>query len=66
MNFTAADVESMIAAQHQFYFTGKTRTAEFRKEMLMKLRDAIVKHEDSIIEALHKDLGKSAFRIVCN
>lgn len=61
MNFTAADVELMIAAQHQFYFTGKTRTAEFRKEMLMKLRDAIVKHEDSIIEALHKDLGKSAF-----
>ena len=61
MNFTAADVESMIAAQHQFYFTGQTRTAEFRKEMLMKLRDAIVKHEDSIIEALHKDLGKSAF-----
>lgn len=61
MNFTANDVESMIAAQHRFYFTGKTRTASFRKEMLIKLRDAIVAHEDAITEALQKDLGKSPF-----
>lgn len=61
MNFTAQDVEAMIADQHEFYFTGKTRTAEFRKDMLMKLREAIIKHEDSITEALQKDLGKSPF-----
>lgn len=61
MNFTANDVESMIAAQHRFYFTGKTRTASFRKEMLIKLRDAIVANEDAITEALQKDLGKSPF-----
>ena len=61
MNFTANDVESMIAAQHRFYFTGKTRTAAFRKEMLIKLRDAILTHEDAITEALQKDLGKSSF-----
>ena len=61
MNFTATDVESMIASQHQFYFSGKTRNAEFRKEMLTKLRDAILENEDAITEALQKDLGKSQF-----
>lgn len=61
MNFTANDVESMIAAQHRFYFTGKTRTAAFRKEMLIKLREAILTYEDEITEALQKDLGKSPF-----
>jgi aldehyde dehydrogenase (NAD+) len=61
MNFTALDVESMIALQHQFYFTGQTRSAEFRKEMLTKLRDAILENEDAISDALQKDLGKSPF-----
>lgn len=61
MNFTAQDVEAMIAAQHQFYFTGETRTAEFRKDMLIKLREAILKHEAAITAALQKDLGKSPF-----
>ena len=59
MNFTALDVESMIALQHQFYFTGQTRSAEFRKEMLTKLSDAILANEDAITDALQKDLGKS-------
>ncbi len=61
MNFTAQDVESMIASQHQFYFSGQTRSAEFRKEMLTKLRDAILASEDAISDALQKDLGKSPF-----
>lgn len=61
MNMTANDVESMIASQRNFYFTGKTKTVAFRKEMLIKLRDAIVVNEDAITEALHKDLGKSSF-----
>lgn len=61
MNFTAREVEEMIAAQHRFYFTGKTRTAGFRKEMLMKLRETILAFEEEITEALQKDLGKSTF-----
>ena len=61
MNFTNEDVESMIALQHEFYFTGVTKSPEFRKEMLTKLRNAIVDNEDTITEALEKDLGKSAF-----
>lgn len=56
-----ANVESMIASQRDFYFTGETRSAEFRKEMLGRLKEAILKYEDEITEALHKDLGKGAF-----
>jgi len=61
MNFTAQDVESMIASQRSFYFTGKTRSAAFRKEMLGKLKEAIIANELEITEALQKDLRKSSF-----
>ena len=61
MNFTAQDVESMIASQRTFYFTGETRSAAFRKDMLLKLKAAIIANEAAIMEALHKDLRKSSF-----
>ena len=56
------NVESMIASQRDFYYTGETRSAAFRKEMLGRLRDGILKYEnDDITDALHKDLGKGSF-----
>ena len=61
MNFTSNDVESMIAAQRSYFFTGETNNATFRKEMLSKLKSAISSNESKITEALHKDLRKSAF-----
>ena len=61
MNFTSNDVESMIAAQRSYFFTGETNNATFRKEMLSKLKSAISANESKITEALHKDLRKSAF-----
>ncbi|MER2089320.1 MAG: aldehyde dehydrogenase [Sporosarcina sp.] len=61
MNFTPEDVESMIALQRSFYFSGETRSAAFRKEMLLKLKNAIVANEEAITEALHQDLRKSSF-----
>lgn len=61
MNFTKEDVESMITLQQNFYFSGATKSPEFRKEMLTKLQKVIVTNEKAIIEALEKDLGKSAF-----
>ncbi|WP_438316584.1 aldehyde dehydrogenase [Sporosarcina sp. FA9] len=61
MNFTANDVESMIASQREFCFSGETRSEAFRKEMLLKLKDAIQSHEEEITLALHRDLRKSSF-----
>lgn len=61
MNFTAQDVEHMIAAQHEFYYTGATKSVEFRKEQLSRLKKAIQHHEKEIIQALYMDLRKSEF-----
>lgn len=51
----------MIASQKDFYFSGETRSEEFRKEMLLKLKDAILSNEEEITFALHQDLRKSSF-----
>ena len=61
MNFTANDVEDMIHEQHGYYYTGATKSAEFRQTQLLRLKSTIQKHEDDIIEALQLDLGKSEF-----
>ncbi|WJY28903.1 MULTISPECIES: aldehyde dehydrogenase [Sporosarcina] len=61
MNFTDADVSRMIERQHEFYFTGATRPAGFRKAMLNRLKEAIEAREKAIEEALYQDLRKSPF-----
>ena len=61
MNFTANDVERMIQEQRNFYYTGATRSADFRKAQLENLKQAIVANEEIIIDALERDLGKSEF-----
>lgn len=61
MSFTANDVEQMIEAQRAYYYTGATKPAEFRKAQLRQLKQSIKKHEQQVIEALRKDLGKSEF-----
>ena len=42
-----------------FFNSGATRSFEFRKEQLKKLRDSIIKHEEGIYQALYSDLKKS-------
>lgn len=61
MTLTEQEVHAMIAEQKDFYFTGETRDVVFRKEMLLKLREAIIESEQDILDALYKDLGKSSF-----
>lgn len=61
MKFTAQDVEHMIADQHEFYYTGATKSVEFRKEQLSRLKKAVQHHEKEIVQALYKDLRKSEF-----
>ena len=54
-------MKSMLEAQKQYFLEGKTRSYEARKSALDALYEGIQKHEDLIVEALHKDLHKSAF-----
>ncbi|TWT28010.1 aldehyde dehydrogenase [Planomicrobium sp. CPCC 101110] len=61
MNFTAIDVEQMIEEQHDYFYTGATKSADFRIDQLNRLKEAITAREDRIMEALKKDLGKGEF-----
>ena len=61
LNFTAQDVEQMIEAQHEFFYTGATKSVDFRKEQLNRLKRVIQHHEAEIVQALYKDLRKSEF-----
>ncbi|MCU0749994.1 MAG: aldehyde dehydrogenase family protein [Akkermansiaceae bacterium] len=47
-----------IASQRAFFLSGGTRSAEFRRAQLGRLLDAIEKHEEALLAALHADLRK--------
>ncbi len=53
--------EETLKKQREYFRTGATLPIEFRKRMLIKLKDELRKREDDIIRALGEDLGKSDF-----
>jgi aldehyde dehydrogenase (NAD+) len=48
-----------LLQMQRYYNTGSTRSYAFRKEQLIKLRNAIKKYEQPLHEALYADLKKS-------
>lgn len=61
MQITDESVAWLIEDQRNFFYTGATRSVEFRKEQFRKLKESIRNHESAIIDALKKDLGKGEF-----
>ena len=55
------DIHQVMENHRSYYVTGATKDLDFRILKLRLLRDAIVKHEDEIMEALKKDLNKAPF-----
>ena len=51
--------EKLLLEMNTYYRTGRTREISYRKHMLRKLKNTIVKYEEEILEALYRDLGKS-------
>jgi aldehyde dehydrogenase (NAD+) len=51
--------ESRLLEMRRFVDSGRTRSLEFRRESLLKLRDAVLKYEENIYQALYQDLHKS-------
>src|SRR5579859_6117469 len=47
-----------LAAMRRFFSSGATRSFAFRRDQLVALRQALLKYEDLIHEALRKDLNK--------
>ena len=52
-------IDDSLVMQKKYFQSGETIKLSFRKEMLKRLYKAIKENEAKIIEALHKDLGKS-------
>ncbi len=52
-------INEIMSRQREFFAGGKTFDIKYRKEMLKKLRRAVVKNEKRISAALYADLGKS-------
>ena len=53
--------QSLVEAQRTFFNSGATRPIAFRRAMLKKLKSAILSREKDILDAVHRDLGKSDF-----
>ncbi|MHC5610129.1 MAG: aldehyde dehydrogenase [Nostoc sp.] len=53
-----SNIGDIIQNQREFFRTGKTKDITFRIEQLKNLKQAIIEHEQSIVEALQADLHK--------
>ena len=53
------DVSQIVESQRNFFATGATRDVKFRREQLLKLREALLRYEPQLLDALWHDLHKS-------
>ena len=59
-------ISTLIEQQRTFFAQGATRDVSFRTEQLIRLKDAIIAHQEEIIAALATDLNKPAFEAYTN
>ena len=58
MSFTKQDIHEIVESQREYFLSGKTLDIKFRKEQLLKLKQAILDNRKELEEALHEDLGR--------
>ena len=54
-------IETIAKKQRNYFYQGETLSVDFRKKQLMKLKKTLIAHQDDIVEAVHKDFGKTSF-----
>lgn len=54
-------ITSEFNAMRKFFDDGNTKSYQFRKQQLIKLKEQIKFHEEEILQALHNDFGKPRF-----
>ncbi len=59
-NTSAAEIKSIVEAQRRYFASNETLGRKFRKQQLKRLQNALHEWEESLCEALWKDLHKSA------
>jgi len=52
-------IKNIVEKQRAFYLSGATRSIDFRMEALTKLKQAVLKNETLLAEAMKADLNKS-------
>ena len=58
MEYTKESIHNIVLKQREFFLSGITLDPKFRKEQLKRLKAAIIKNEQLIIDALKEDLGR--------
>ena len=53
----------LIHEQRSYFASGVTKDPAFRLGQLATLRQAVVRHEQALVDALREDLGKPAFEV---
>ena len=61
MEWTKEKISSLVKKQREYFRTNETLSVSFRISQLKKLRDAIKRNEQNIIDALKKDLNRAPF-----
>ena len=56
--YTKQDIEQIVEKQRKYFKSGKTLDIDFRIEQLKKLKNAVLKYENEIEDALFEDLGR--------
>ena len=58
MGYTREQIHDLVIKQKEYFKTGETLSVKFRKQQLKKLKEAIIKNQKKLIEALYSDLGR--------
>lgn len=58
MEFTKEKIHEIVLNQREYFLTGETLSPKFRKEQLIKLKNALISHQNDLILALKEDLGR--------
>ncbi len=59
MSYTKDEIHSIVERQHEFFLSNQTLDIKWRKEQLVKLKEAIIKNREKLEKALYEDLGRS-------
>ncbi len=58
------EIQLILESQRTFFATGKTLDIKYRLEVLKKLKNLIIQHEQEIKDALWKDFHKPEFEVI--
>ena len=59
MGYTNEQIKSIVDEQRKYFRTGETLDINWRKQQLVKLKDAVISNQTLLQEALFEDLEKS-------